>query len=209
MTLEDQLARALREGDREDARALKANGKPKLARVQADYYPTPRRCIEAILPHLPSVGSVLDPCCGKGEILTTIAEMWHNADPDLGGIELDEARAREARFTDGVDGVRHGDALEVDWYPVDLVIMNPPFSHALEFIKRAMETQSKRTTIACLVRLTFLESEERREFHQANPSDVFVFSRRPRFRGDTNGTDSVTAAWLVWGPGRGGRWCVL
>ena len=125
------------------------------------------------------------------------------------GIELDPARAETAR--EFVDQVFCGDALAVEWPEADIAIFNPPFTHAREFAWKAIDWRAldQRRTVAMLARLTFAESKARRELHQEHPSDVYVLSERPRFRGDTKGTDSVTCAWFVWGPGRGGRWWVL
>lgn len=176
---------------------------PSRARVPLDYYPTPAHVVAAILPHLPILRSVFDPACGVGELL----EAFPYARRD--GIELDQARADLAASTGAC--VVQGDALRLQWPDADLAILNPPFTHAQAFIERALDWRSRdpRRTVACLARLTILESEARRELHQRNPSDVYILARRPKFRGDTNGTDSVTACWLVWGPGRGGHWRVL
>lgn len=173
----------------------------KLARIAGDYYPTPPPVVHAILPHLPLSRSVLDPCCGTGEILREVPCV------DTFGIELDQVRAEQA-MDNGVHGVIWGNALEVAWPSADAAIFNAPFADIEAFASRAMEwrSQDTRRTVAMLARLTFLESASRQPFHRAHPSDVFVFSRRPRFRGDTTGTDSVTAAWFVFGPGRGGMW---
>lgn len=172
----------------------------KLARIALDHYPTPPEVVQAILPFLPVSGPVLDPCCGGGDILE------HFAAPGY-GIEIDPGRA--ALASGRGHRVAVGDALQMSWPSIDLLVMNVPFTHALEFARKAMEWRALRRTVAMLARLTFLESAERAGFHREFPSDVYVLSRRPRFRGDTNGTDSVTAAWFVWGPGRGGRWSVL
>jgi len=174
-----------------------------LARIALDYYATPSSVVEAILPHLPPAASVLDPCCGEGEILALTGAA------DTLGIELDHGRAMAAM--DVVCGLTVGDALAVDWPAAALCLFNPPWGRVQEFAAKAMawRAQDPRRTVAMLARLTFLESAGRAAFHRTWPSDVFVFSRRPRFRPDTSGTDSVTAAWFVFGPGRGGRWSVL
>lgn len=176
----------------------------RLPRHDLDYYGTPPELVHAILPHLPHARTVLDPCCGVGEILAEVGAV------DTLGIEMDPARAEQAMDA-GVHGVTRGDALLVEWPHADACLFNPPFSHALAFALRAVAWRSEdpRRTVAMLARLTFLESAERAGLHREHPSDVYVFSRRPRFRSDTRGTDSVTCMWMVWGPDRGGRWWVL
>lgn len=174
-----------------------------LARIANDYYPTPEDVVIAIKHQLPSCDSVFDPCCGVGEILTVFAGYKTK------GIEIDPIRAETAR--DYIDQVFCGDALRERWPAADMAVFNPPFTHAREFAEMAIAWRSNdpRRTVAMLARLTFAESKSRRELHQTHPSDVYVLSERPRFRGDTRGTDSITCAWFVWGPGRGGRWTVL
>ena len=39
----------------------------------------------------------------------------------------------------------------------------------------------------------------------ALPADLYPLASRPSFTPDGK-TDSAAYAWLVWGPGRGGRW---
>lgn len=172
-------------------------------RKALDYYPTPKYVIQAILPSLPPAKRVLDPACGVGEILL---EM--QADQRL-GIELDPHRAELAQAA-GVEVVA-GNALDVAWPDAELMAFNPPFVEALAFAELALAWRERdpRRTIAMLARITFLESKERLPLHRANPSDVFIFGSRPKFRSDRKGTDSATVAWFVWGPGRGGRWSVL
>lgn len=179
----------------------------RVPRADLDYYPTPAWCVEAIRPFLPASTTILDPACGEGELLHPFTKV-----SVLRGIELDDGRAARARRV--VPYVTVGDALEVEWPDADLAICNPPFSHALAFVERAVAWRAAhpRSTVAFLLRLTFLEAQERRRFHQTNPSDVYVLADRPKFRPGKNGkmaTDSVTCAWFVWGPGRGGRWSVL
>lgn len=178
----------------------------RVARAGNDYYPTPAWCVERILPHLPHARTVLDPACGAGELLA------HFPDSEQHGIELDPTRATLAR--NSRVGITCADALATDteWPRCDLTICNPPFSHGLEFFERALRNADSRSTVAFLLRLTFLESEERRAFHQRHVLDCYVLSTRPKFRPGRDGkmaTDSVTCAWFVAGPGRAGRVEVL
>lgn len=191
-----------------DALTLSEPVPARVARAELDYYPTPRWVVHAIKPYLPPARRVFDPAAGHGELLD-----WIGAEHGE-GIELDPARAKYANGTNGMDLCIEGDGLVLQWPNADLCLMNPPFTHARQFIERAIEwrKQDPRRTVACLARLTILESEERRVMHQQNPSDVYVLSKRPSFALNRHGkpaTDSVTAIWMVWGPGRGGRWSVL
>lgn len=177
-------------------------------RVENDYYPTPRHVVEAVLPCLPRAFRVLDPAAGVGELLLAVGAGYGIA------IELDEERANKCSKASHCDEIVTGDALTLEWPDADLLIMNPPFTLARQFIERAIawRKQDPRRTVACLARLTILESEERRSLHQQDPADVYILAKRPQFRPGRRGkmaTDSVTCCWAVWSPGGGGRWRVL
>lgn len=170
------------------------------ARAADDFYRTPGWVTRAILPHLDisSHDTVCDPCAGEGAILREIARgtPW--------GIELDPERAHEC---DGVCSCRAGNALAPAPWGVtapDVVIMNPPFSLALEFCERALREVVPGGTVAALMRLAMVAGQKRAAFWKAHPADVYVLPRRPSFTG--HGTDSADYAWFVWGIMRGNRW---
>ena len=85
-----------------------------------------------------------------------------------------------------------------------MAVMNPPFSHAQQFVEHALESCG---SVLALLRLSFLESRKRRAFWQNNPADVYVLSRRPSFMGGK--TDSCAYAWFLWGPGERGSLTVV
>ena len=176
-----------------------------------EYFATPDWCVRAILPHLPIGGSVLEPCAGDGAIVRAL--LASGVSPEcIDAMEIDERRARVLATT-GVDMIQI-DALSAEadymWQlPHALVIMNPPFSGAMDFVKEAIGAQAPhRGTTAALLRLSFLEGQCRADFHALHPSDVYVLPKRPSFTGDGK-SDSSAYAWFCWGPGRGGRWQVL
>jgi hypothetical protein len=188
----------------------------KAERRDLDYYPTPGWCTRLILPHLPYARTVIDPCCGVGEILDEAVDV-----EGIGfGIELDPTRAELAQKHGTKRPVNPyriiaGDARVIAWPVFDLAIFNPPFVVGASFIRHALEQRRKRATVAALLRLSFAEPCKEKETHvdrrlifEAQPPDIFILPERPRFRGEDEGTDSVTAAWFVWGPGRTGvtRW---
>ena len=166
-----------------------------------DDYATPSWVTRAILPHLsPSV--VLDPCCGHGAILDVVADQWKV--PTF-GIELDAGRAKQAKMR---HCVARSDALGSHEWPSALIVTNPPYGLAEEFIRRALSQRSAFDR-AFLLRLNFLGSQKRAGFHRDNPSDVYVLPRRPSFTSDGK-SDSTEYAWFVWRPGsRCGRWAIL
>jgi hypothetical protein len=174
-----------------------------------DFYATPAWCVEALLPHLPR-GRVLDPCCGDGAILRVVADAWKLVEDEVYGIELDEVRAAEAARRLPRSEIARENALAVASWPCGYglsVVMNPPYTFAEAFVRRALAEIAPGGTVAALLRLGFLEGQARAAFHRAHPADVLVLPRRPSFTG--RGTDASAYAWFVWGPGRGGRWSLL
>jgi len=80
---------------------------------------------------------------------------------------------------------------------LDLIITNPPFKIALEFLEKSL-TESK--TVIYLLRLNFLGTLKRKEFWNANqPTHLFTLAKRPSFTG--KGTDATEYAWFVWDRG--------
>ena len=145
-------------------------------RSEQDYYPTPKWCTEELLPliHWDQINSFYEPCLGNGAIY------------DL--IPLKDDQKQWSEITRGRDYLKD----EVD--PVDLIITNPPYSLAKEFIKKAL---SHSTTVIMLLRLNYLEAQVRYPFWQGNPpSHIITLSSRPSFTG--KGTDATGYAWIVW-----------
>lgn len=184
---------------------MSATRKPRAERG-TDFFATPGWCVRALLPHLPAVASVCDPCAGGAAILTELAPSI----PSAWGIEIDPAVSVGHRF-DVVIRDALGDAPWLAPYGSEdraqLVVMNPPFLHAQAFVERALAEVAPGGTVAALLRLGFLEGKARAALHEARPADVFVLASRPSFTG--KGTDASAYAWFVWGPGRGGRWSIL
>lgn len=173
-------------------------------RSDLDFYRTPSWCVDAILPHLPKSGIVLEPGCGDGAILE--AMIGRGAFHFI-GVELDPARAAKARCF--VPAIWEGDYLKLGDEPMaDLVIGNPPFSLAEEFVRKSFRMVKPGGVVAMLLRLNWLEGQCRANFHREYPSSVFVLPRRPSFTG--KGTDATGYAWFVWGGIHpGGTWQIL
>jgi hypothetical protein len=159
-------------------------------RLADDSYETPIWCTRAILAQLRLADPfhsvrVLDPCAGRGRILEAVRDVAAERTPDalllptLQGIELDAGRAEAARVA-GFD-VTQGDCLKCDWPIASLCITNPPFSKAMEVIQRSFAMCGASATYAFLLRLDWLATAGRAQFHREHPSDVYVLPRRPSF----------------------------
>lgn len=185
-------------------------------RAEGDYYRTPAWAIEAVLPHLDERYIVLDPGCGDGAIGEAVHARWPKS--VLYGVELDSQLADGARGTGAYHEVIVGDYVRGDFDSptAGLIIGNPPYSLAMQFVERAFDlirATEWSGTVCFLLRLSWLASSKRRDFHRQNPADIFVLPRRPSFTG--RGTDSCDYAWFRWqlhdrgGIQGGGRWVVL
>jgi hypothetical protein len=84
-----------------------------------------------------------------------------------------------------------------------VVITNPPYNQALEFVETSMRWGR---IVVMLLRLNWIASAKRHAFVRDHPPDVYVLPNRPSFTG--KGTDATEYAWFVWGMG-GGRIEVL
>lgn len=103
-------------------------------------------------------------------------------------------------------------------YKPDLIITNPPFNLAMEFIKKSLQDVKDNGYVVMLLRLNFLGSKERFEFFQHNlPKYIFVHHKRISFdyKRGSNGyilfdkygnprrgsTDSIEYCHMVWQKG--------
>lgn len=93
-----------------------------------------------------------------------------------GGIIYDKVSVVTKYWCELSDGV---DYLKTKMPFVDLVLTNPPFSLAKEFIEKAL---SESDTVCMLQRVNFLGSQSRKEFWNRNPpTHLFVLANRPKF----------------------------
>jgi hypothetical protein len=145
-------------------------------RIPKDFYPTPEWAVDVMLPlfDFSKCSCFLEPCRGSGVIYNKVPmknKQW-------------------AELSKGRDYLK-------DLYDLpenSIIITNPPFSLALEFLGKSLWEAG---TVCYLLPLNFLGSIKRHEFWKANPpTHLFPLSRRPSFTG--KGTDACDYAWFVW-----------
>jgi len=166
-------------------------------RRELDFYETEGWVTRSILEAVDVSGSVLDAGCGTGAILREVIKRNAQKISVARGVELDPVRAAKAKET-ATPNVWCGDFLtmgpaETPW---DVVIANPPYALAQEFVDHARVLG---TLVIFLLRLNFLGSAAK--FAKYMP-DVYVLPKRPSFTGDGR-TDATEYAWFVWGRDRG------
>lgn len=152
-----------------------------------DYYITPTWCVERMLDlWAPMLASkrIVDPCAGDGQIARAVrdaigGETWAQYDIEPRGDAGVVARDTLAKPVDGCEAC----------------VMNPPFSHAFEYVATYV---NRCPIVIALVRLSFLGSIQRHAFFSEEhpPRAVQVLSNRPSFDGLK--TDSAEYCWVLW-----------
>ena len=164
-------------------------------RVSNDFYSTPIDCISNFLDKYGGVeGNILEPSAGCGNIVKILRDK--NTNGHITSIEL---RKEEKDVLSSIsDEVIIADFL--NWKTdrnFDIIIGNPPYKYAMEFVKKSLELLQENGKLIFLLRTAFLESRSRHDFWQEKPlSELYVLSKRPSF---INGkTDATSYSWFVW-----------
>jgi hypothetical protein len=182
--------------------------RPLRKRDPLDHYPTPLDVCRAGVGLLPEWAGqcprILDPGAGTGVWGHAARERWPFA--QIYGLELNKRQA--VSYPDAYTRYDYGNFLtarrESD-VAFDLVIGNPPYKFALEFIEKSLDWLCAGGSLLFLLRLAFLESQERYPFFcRCPPRRVWVLSRRPSFTGDGQ-TDATAYALYLWQAGWQGK----
>lgn len=139
-----------------------------------DFYATPPWCYENLDINWSLFSSAHEPCRGDGRIQFFLEEEL--------GIPTSYSEIMEEKDF-------------FDWNgSVDLILTNPPFSLAKEFIDHSLP---RCKVCIMLLRINYLGSISRHPWWKDNtPTALYVLSKRPSFTG--KGTDATDYAWFVW-----------
>lgn len=187
-----------------------AGGNPKDGRVDNDFYATDPKAVEMLLStgvfdwyYLPWI-DVLEPCVGQGHIIDTVKNFYN--------------KTKELRITT-IDLIDRGypNTIITDfliWKPdkgYDLIITNPPYSLAKEFVEKGMECLEVGGIMAMFLKIQFLEGAKREElFDKYPPKYIYVFRNRMATWNSGQPKDPKTGkkwattmchAWFVWEKG--------
>ncbi len=172
-----------------------------------DYYATPPKEVTNILNKIGldlKDQLILDPGCGGGHLIDGILEYEDEA--EIIGTDI---MKRENKFGAHHNPISYYYGKKYDFlseeYPFkkcDYIIMNPPYSVIIPFVKHSLEIAEK--GILMLGRIQFLEGKERYEkiLKDNPPSDIYIYV--DRIYCYKNGDFSVKAnsiqayAWFYW-----------
>ncbi len=162
-----------------------------------DFYATPIDCVENFINNYGIdriKGNILEPSAGNGNIIQALRRK--KIQGTITALELrDEERDNLTQISDKViiDNFLEWEA-DKDY---DVIIGNPPYTYAREFIEKCFKIANENTVIIMLLRTAFLESKSRHEFWQQHPlSGLYTLSKRPSFTG--KGSDATSYSWFIW-----------
>ena len=162
-----------------------------------DFYATPIDCVENFINNYGIdriKGNILEPSAGNGNVIQALRQK--KVQGIITALELrDEEIDSLTRISDKViiDNFLEWEA-DKDY---DVIIGNPPYTYAREFIEKCFKIANENTVIIMLLRTAFLESKSRYEFWQQYPlSGLYTLSKRPSFTG--KGSDATSYSWFIW-----------
>ena len=175
-----------------------AGGNSKFKREENDFYATDpntlRDFLNEFLKDNVFNGTILEPACGQGHLSKVLEEEF----PELKVISSD--------LIDRGYGETGVDFLTADYNEkIDVVITNPPYSIAQEFIEKGLEVSDRLVIMLC--KLQFLEGAKRQMFFKNTPLKyVYVHSKRqnPQRGGEPlspegkKWSSTICFAWFVW-----------
>lgn len=165
-------------------------------RRESDAYYTPEHVIHNFLDEYNldmNDMNILEPSAGDGAFCRVLRQRYPN-------IYIHANEVRNEEF-DGLkryaDIVTNEDFLTMDiLMKYDIIIGNPPYSLALEFMRRCFEIDSTNTKIM-LLRTAFLETKVRYPFWQKHKlNGLYTLANRPSFTG--SGSDMTSYSFFTW-----------
>jgi len=171
-------------------RRLGASNHVEHARAENDYYATEPKATEWLLRLEKFDGPILEPACGEGHISKVLKKHGYKVvSRDL----VDRGYGEVADFLKGKEKWQ-GD-----------IVTNPPYSHAQEFVEKALEMVEDGCKVAMFLKVLFLEGKKRKILYKKHPPKrVWVSSSRLEcgLNGSFDGKHSAVAyAWFIWEKG--------
>lgn len=184
-------------------------------RKPADVYPTPVDGTESVIPMIGALSEafeaqngrpirhIWEPCCGDGR-LSRVLE-WHGYQ-----VVSTDIREYSGYGYGSLDFLNEHPKSKWGWDigPIDLIVLNPPFSLSVEFIQRAL---SYTPWVICLVKQNYYNTINRYDFFQEMRPNFFLpLTFRLAFLEEERGKSPLMdCAWAVWGPCYDSDACIL
>ncbi len=175
-------------------------------RERHDYYATEPKALELLLDLENFSPYVWECACGEGHLSNVLTARGYN-------VKSSDLIDRGYPETETIDFLK----TRKEDFSRD-IITNPPYKYAKDFVEHALDISTSGTKIAMFLKLTFLESKQRRKlFNKYPPKVIYVSSARLQCAkgGDfityKKGTGTAVAyAWFIWEKGYTGdtivRW---
>ena len=166
-------------------------------RRESDFYATPLKTVYSLLSNYSEIYSedlILEPSAGNGNIIEALRSVGYD-----NYIEAVEIRPEEfGNLYPIASAVSCCDYLtEFTGEGYDVIIGNPPYSLAQEFIDKSLGILRPGGRLIFLLRTSFLESQKRFSWWQDKlPNKLYVLNERPSFTG--KGTDASSYSWFIW-----------
>lgn len=161
-----------------------------LSEHRNDLYDTPPEAVEALLTVERLPHNILEPSCGRGNIVEVLRLAGHNViATDLVDRGCPDSLSR-------IDFLLPGPQMDCE-----AIVTNPPYALAERFVARALELCP---LVVMLLRLAFLESERRTPIlDNGQLARVHVFKNRlPMMHRDgwtgPRASSSIAFAWFIW-----------
>ena len=176
-----------------------ASNHSQAERQMDDYYATEPKALELLLEKETFNPIVWECACGEGHLSKVLLDRGYTVvSTDL----IDRGYG-----TGGVDFLKVNAVFDGD------IITNPPYKYAQQFVKHALDLVHDGNRVAMFLKLTFLESQSRRQlFEKYPPKIIYVSSSRLQCakNGDFvkygKGTGTAVAyGWFIWEKGYTGE----
>lgn len=174
---------------------IRASNHSELERVEHDFYATEPKAIDELYKVIGVPEKVWECACGAGHLSKRMEQL-----------------GSEVISTDLIDrghGVGGVDFLQADVLLAPVIITNPPYRYAKEFVLHALELGAE--MVCMLLKLTFLEGVGRQElFQKYPPRTVAVFTLRAKIARNADPemfkkSSAVCYAWFIWEKGYTGK----
>lgn len=170
---------------------LGASNHSDYERAEHDFYATSPKAIDELFKVIDKLTEVWECACGAGHLSKRMEEL---------GVKVYSTDLIDHDY--GTPGI---DFLATDTLVAPVIITNPPYKYALEFVEHSLELGAER--VCMFLKLTFLEGVKRqRLFQKYPPHTVAVFTKRIQVarNGDPEMFKKSSAAcyaWFIWDKG--------